>query len=277
MSSWTTLFPVLTSKSPTLDINTSFTSPLNSVQCTVFSFFLAVSAVSFAPGSVPRLGLLFLNVAFVVQAFISPPPDDVDNPAVLYTSGVLIGNLTARYLDRLYLHTPEKDFHHTAGKDGVREQPDALPWWRKFLWSFELFTVTRGLGWNWQVARIPPKPHQSRFQFIVRRLFKYVVMYFGLYLTAVICRGVLDGFPNVQDAQLRKILLLLTRNALFLHALIVLGWAMTIYSHFGLLMLPLSVICVGLRVGPRSWQDPEGWPPNFGSLKEAYSIRRFWG
>ena len=34
----------------------------------------------------------------------------------------------------------------------------------------------------------------------------------------------------------------------------------------------LAVVHIGFRL-----QDPSLWPPIFGELSEAYSIRRFWG
>ena len=254
-----------------------YSFPLDSVQCVLFSFLLAVLTISAPYGSPLRLGLLFLNIVFLAQAYIAPTPAGVYNPAFLYTSGVFIGNMSARYVDRLYLRVPERDFHRINHKDGTKEDPNKLPLVKKLLWAFELLTVTRGIGWNWSVARTPSAKRQTKGQFIRVRLFKYVIMYTGLYVTVSLCRGILDDFVGIQNVRLREYLVLVTNNALFLHVLIVLGWAMTIYSHFGILLLPLSILCVGLEVGPESWQDPKGWPPNFGHIKEAYSIRRFWG
>ncbi|GKZ40182.1 hypothetical protein AbraIFM66950_003006, partial [Aspergillus brasiliensis] len=64
---------------------------------------------------------------------------------------------------------------------------------------------------------------------------------------------------------------------LLLYALIVLGLALVVYSHFAVFVLPLSILCVGLQVGPVAWRDMSAWPPDYGSLREAYSLRRFWG
>ncbi|OQE41367.1 hypothetical protein PENCOP_c005G06543 [Penicillium coprophilum] len=92
-------------------------------------------------------------------------------------------------------------------------------------------------------------------------------MYAGLHLVNVTGYLVLSN-QNAVPSLVEK---------LQIYALMVGGSAMTIYSHFGPLMLPLSARCVGLQIGPRSWRDPASWPPNFASVSEAYSIRRFWG
>lgn len=248
---------------------------LDSHQCKALSFLLAVLTVSFPHGSVLRRGLLLLHLTVLAQAYFAPAPLNLTNVAELYTHGVLLGNLTARYIDRLYLRVPEEAFHRQV--NGKAEDPNQLPWLQKFLWALELFGVTRGIGWNWRISGIPRSGQQSRRQFLQSSLVKYIAMYTGLYITSVICRGILTGFQNLHNSTLQGVLVLMTDNAVCLSTFITLGWASVVYSHFGIIMLPLQILCVGLRVGPRAWQSPESWPPIFGSISEAYSIRRFWG
>lgn len=247
----------------------------DSHQCTALSFLLAVLTVSFPHGSVLRRGLLLLHITVLAQAYFAPAPLNLTNVAELYVHGVLLGNLTARYIDRLYLRVPEKAFHRLV--NGKAEDPDQLPWLQKVLWALELFSVTRGIGWNWRISGILCSGEQSRRQFLQRGLLKYIAMYTGLYLTTAICRGILTGFQSLHNSTLQGMLVLMTDNAVSLSFFIILGWALVVYSHFGIMMLPLQMLCVGLRVGPRAWQSPESWSPNFGSISEAYSIRRFWG
>lgn len=248
---------------------------LDSHQCTALAFLLAVLTVSFPHGSVLRRGLLLLHITVLAQAYFAPAPLNVTNVAALYVHGVLLGNLTARFIDRLYLRVPEKAFHRLV--NGKAEDPNQLPWLQKVLWALELFSVTRGIGWNWRVSGIPGSGEQSRRQFLQHCLLKYIAMYTCLYLTTAICQGILTGFQNLHNSNLQGVLVLMTDNAVSLFSFIILGWALIVYSHFGIMMLPLQMLCVGLRVGPRAWQSPESWPPNFGSISEAYSIRQFWG
>ncbi|RMZ77833.1 hypothetical protein DV737_g4174, partial [Chaetothyriales sp. CBS 132003] len=291
----------LTSLFSPLPYKATYLPWVNNTHFTGLSFFLACLIPCFEPDSPLRRGILLLQIICIAQAFITPPPSDVHNTAVLYTGGVLMGNLLARYVDRLYLRTPEVAFHRLKthhGKDdrsrghgsndsassstGVTRPPieDArkLPPSKRFLWMFELLAVTRGIGWDWQVPGIPKcKPELSRAQFLFASLWRYIAMYAGLYLVSLISEEILDGFSRIHHASLRNVLLALSTNPVPMAIFIVLGWAMTIYSHFGLLTLPISMICVGLGVGPPAWREPGAWLPNFGSLDEAYSIRRFWG
>ena len=269
--------------------------PLNNTHYTALAFLLACLIPSFTPQSALRRGLLLLQMLFAVLVFIAPPPSNISNTAVLYTAGVLSGNLLARYVDRVYLHTPEQEFSRlvhdplsnttpvqptteAATKQLVREDSTSLIGTQKLLWTFELLTVTRGIGWNWRVTGIPSQRAQlPRIRFVQSCLAKWVTMYASLHLFNLACCAILESFPSIRDPWLRATLVSLTSNTIFLYTFLILGWAVTIHSHFALLMLPLSMACVGMKVGPKAWQEPESWPPNFGSFKDAYSIRRFWG
>lgn len=266
-----------------------FFGPLNNTHYTALAFLLACLVPSFTPQSALRQGLFSLQVLFTVLVFIAPPPSNVPNTAVLYTAGVFGGNLLARYVDRLYLRIPEHAFSrqvHDPHSNGIlvhpktevatkrlaREDATRLAGTQKFFWTFELLTVTRGIGWNWRVDGIPSQPARlPRIRFVRSCLARWVTMYTSLHLFDMSCCAILTSFPSVRDPWIRATLISLTSNPIFL------GWAVTIYSHFALLMLPVAMACVGMRVGPAAWQEPESWPPNFGSFKEAYSIRRFWG
>lgn len=270
--------------------------PRDNTHYTAIAFILACLAPCFPQKSIFRRGILALQVYINVLTFLAPPPSGVANTAVLYTAGVLNGNLFARYVDRLYIHVPERDFHRVIVEapktqpsriknPGARqsdlpdhEDADNRPPIRRFLWMFEILGVTRGVGWNWRVTGIPQNPPNiSRATFVRACAVKYVAMYFGLYLISLCCDGIISSFQSFQHPELRATLILLTSRSLFLYIFIVLGWALTIYSHFAILMLPLAIVCVGLQVGPKAWQQVDAWPPNFGNFRDAYSIRRFWG
>jgi len=141
----------------------------------------------------------------------------------------------------------------------------------------ELMSVTRGIGWNWQVSGIPKSKPQTRASFLLTRVSIIVAMYVALYLTAVSCQSILEGFGDVQDDDTRRLLLRVTGNTMFLRCFIVVGWSVCVYGHFAIVEIPISLACVGLGIGPRKWRTVESWAPNFGSFREAYSIRRFWG
>lgn len=275
--------------------NLAFFKSLNNSHYTAIAFILACLVPCFPHGSVTRRGVLALQIYCTVLTFLAPPPSDIANSAVLYTAGVLNGNLLARYFDRLYLRVPERAFCRLTEegpesqptqlrKAGDRSNPPAredaskLPPISKFLWTFELLGVTRGIGWNWRVTGTTQNPaNLSRATFLQTCAVKYAGMYAGLYAISLCCDGILSSFRSLHYHELRAALIFLTNRSLFLYTFIILGWALTIYSHFALLMLPLAMVCVGLNLGPKAWQNVDAWPPIFGTSGDAYSIRRFWG
>ena len=268
---------------------------LDNTHFTVLAFLLACLIPSFTPQSALRRGLLLLQILLTVLIFVAPPPSGISNTAVLYTAGVLGGNLFARYVDRLYLRIPEREFcrlvhsplrsrspvqsrSELATERLVNEDATNMIGSQKLFWTIELLTVTRGIGWNWRVAGIPSQIEQiSRASFVRSCLARWVRMYTSLYVLDILCCAILASFPSIRDPWIRATLVSLASTKLFLYLFLVLGWSVTVYSHFALLMLPLSIACVGMRVGPEAWQNPASWPPNFGSFKDAYTIRQFWG
>ncbi|KAL4967234.1 wax synthase family protein [Aspergillus stella-maris] len=194
-----------------------------------------------------------------------------------------MGNLLARYFDRLYTNVPEDSFHRiTSAHPQKPESEDAtkLSPTQRLLWSLELLTVTRGIGWNWRVSSFPkPLPATSRSRFVTTQLLKFVAMYAALHVIEVTCRMILlsSSSPSPGPSPPSAPSSLPIPYNLHLYIVIVFGCATKIYSHFAILILPLSALCVGLQVGPTSWRSPTAWPSNFGRLRDAYSIRRFWG
>lgn len=252
---------------------------LDSLQCTFISFFLAIITVCCPPSSLLRRASLLLQVTFVVQAYFSPPPSGITDTATLYMYGVLLGNLTACYFDRLYSGSPEEKFYRIGEENRWKdfEGGGLRGLVGKFFWALELFTVRRGVGWNWKISSIPACQKKTRAEFVRLRLIKWVLMYSALYLTAMTAENILDDFKSIADPKFQTALASVVKNDIFLYIFIFLGSSAIIYSYFGIPMLSLQILCVGLSIGPLAWQDPEAWPPNFGSISEAYSIRRLWG
>ncbi|CAK49107.1 hypothetical protein An10g00160 [Aspergillus niger] len=241
---------------------------LVSTHYTALAFLLAVCIPSAPRKSILRYGLLLLQITCALQAFVAPPPPTSDS-AVLYTTGVLMANLLARYLDRLYTNVPEESFHRISSTNQSEEDATRLPLTQRLPWALELFSVTRGIGWDWRVSRIPElTAPKSRARFVTARLLTIIAMYAGLYLLEVTCQELLASYPSpgIDDGNPIQILM----GDLFLYGLIVLGLALVIYSHFALFVLPLSILCVGLQTGPVAWRDMSAWPPDYGSFNANF-------
>ncbi|KAF1977125.1 hypothetical protein BU23DRAFT_551055 [Bimuria novae-zelandiae CBS 107.79] len=242
--------------------------------CLALSFITAVLTPCFRRGSVERYGILALQVYFTVQAYLAPVKP-TGNLAVSYSSGVLLGNLTLRYFDRLYLHVPEEEFRRVQ-EDGVEERPDTLSLSQKLGWSVELLTTTRGVGWNWRVPGTPKAKKRTRAGFVFDRLVRWIAMYGGIFLAERICNGILNDWAQLPDGWIKSGLLAVTHNTVFLYTFVVLTLGLTVYTHFAMLTLPLALVCVGLGLGPAPWRQPDAWPATFNSLAEACSLRGFW-
>jgi hypothetical protein len=67
--------------------------------------------------------------------------------------------------------------------------------WKRFKDSGELWLFTaRGIGWNWEVARIPVRETQSKEHFLFRTFLRIV----GSYFAFDICRFAMGMFPYIQ-------------------------------------------------------------------------------
>lgn len=96
-------------------------------------------------------------------------------------------------------------------------------------------------------------------------------------MTAETANNILNDFRSITDPKLQAALVSVEKNDIFVYLFILLGSSAIIYSLFGIPMLSLQILCVGLHIGTRGWQDPEAWPPNLGRISEPYSIRRLCG
>lgn len=101
----------MNSSSATIDTNGSTVfGTLDNTHYTAIAFLSACLVPCLPAGSALREGVLFLQIAAAIYVFFAPPPSSISNTAVIYTTGVLGGNLLARYIDRLYLRLPEQAF-----------------------------------------------------------------------------------------------------------------------------------------------------------------------
>ncbi|EAW16874.1 uncharacterized protein NFIA_002240 [Aspergillus fischeri NRRL 181] len=148
--------------------------------------------------------------------------------------------------------------------------------------ALRLATSTRGVGTKWQVKNIPPFPawvtsadgSVDRMRFLIRQtailMWQYLaldLLYFGYFARFYQLQSFTHapgteflGYYNPTAIQQGARLAI---AIVFMVALrLLLDWA---YRCF-------SVISVGIKLTP-----PEDWPPLFGSIANAYTLRNFWG
>ena len=159
--------------------------------------------------------------------------------------------------------------------------PEQLPYSQRLLHAWVIFWNYRGIGTSWQVRHIPPERilgfkverPTTRTRFLKIRILNFLIMYFVLclwYDPLFAPRGwTADDFAVEKDYFFRrldevslrefKIRLYVTIN----HVLP--AWLAFNSTHAGISIL---AILLGGK--------PAEWPPFFGSILEAYSVRRYW-
>ncbi|KAI0114118.1 membrane bound O-acyl transferase family-domain-containing protein [Nemania sp. FL0031] len=166
--------------------------------------------------------------------------------ATVHTSSILIFNQKSIYMESL----PHYQRVRVAFRMWVNARRIQLPDGnspRKNMLEFSLKCV----GWIFSLV-------------ILHRILSYAVLHsliglgIGLQDFELDKQGIIP-LPNVRDVVLRLI--------------ISFQWIWNTYIILGATHSSLALIFVGAL----GWDSPEEWPPLFGNIAEAYSLRRFWG
>ncbi|RFU28964.1 hypothetical protein B7463_g7366, partial [Scytalidium lignicola] len=225
------------------------------------------------PNSVIRRMLYYTPLALLLCAYHAPlGSKTAGSPSTgAYQFGILLASWTMRILDRMYLNDPEATFLRID--NGETKSPLTYTPLQKLGWALELMCVTRGIGWNWQIAQIPPQKPRSRRSFFLMKARKAILTIGMLYIVRMAATALLQLAENVDRANKWAKLLL---HPAFLHSFMYASWAFVVYSSLNLAENILAFVFVGLRI-TQCWSQPEMWPSIFGSIKESYGIRRSWG
>ncbi len=173
----------------------------------------------------------------------------------VYAGSILLGS------DYILLTEPQKELRLRGQKEAV----DSAPLSERFRWGFRLWSSLRGVGWTHQPSRLgaPVSPDTTRLAFIRRRLLVVALNVFLLDAMSIYNRAnpafLGDGISMADRPWLLRYVDLL-------------AWVWTSQAQMRILHGIVSVVSVlsGLSV-PRDWVDP------FGSLLDAYTLRRLWG
>ncbi|MCJ1432183.1 hypothetical protein MMC27_001539 [Xylographa pallens] len=159
---------------------------------------------------------------------------------------------------------------------GQKTQQKHKPWNRL---SFGLFaaTSTRYVGTPYQVKEIPsfstrdPTYVPSRLEFLRGKLLGILLCYLILDLAASSAQPDLNTVLYAPD-NISLFSNSISSEKLITRTVSTLGFGIFMYCLMWSYMGLLGVIAVGSGLS-----EPRYWPPAFGPLKEAYSLRRFWG
>ncbi|KAH7140971.1 hypothetical protein EDB81DRAFT_799228 [Dactylonectria macrodidyma] len=170
-------------------------------------------------------------------------------------------------IERLLLHDPERDFWR-LDEEKLANRGRPPEWtWRKLRWALDLVATPRAVGWNFGSRKLNATrqairlKRPNRASFVVASLARAALAYLTLDAVILIGRTV-DierewgwAWPTIASMSLRVLLM-----------------GLSVYSSMALQFEIAAGISVGLRIN-----QPEDWPPLFGSIADGYTVANIWG
>lgn len=147
--------------------------------------------------------------------------------------------------------------------------------WHKAKWAIGVVSNPRGIGTEWQIRNLPPFSRKdkgyvpSRRSFLVQRIAGFVCFY----LLGWVYPQLIALLPlRVEDFESSKLRLFsLSTGELLVRVCYAVDAFLLLYIRHNTLHWLVSAIAVLLG------DSPERWPPLFGDIRDAYTLRRFWG
>ncbi|PCH37582.1 hypothetical protein WOLCODRAFT_140945 [Wolfiporia cocos MD-104 SS10] len=148
----------------------------------------------------------------------------------------------------LWMVDPLTEYRHE--RDVVH--PLTLSFMRRAYWVQSSMLSCRGVGWNFQVANVPPRLYVPRANFVYNRLFSAIRWYL------------------LADAVQSSTIFLRPHGHVVQHCIFSLARFGTVITILAMQFDLLSVISVAL-----GFYEPHDWPGIFGRWSDAYSVRRW--
>jgi len=124
------------------------------------------------PGKVRTIAVTSI-LGYLAAEVMANPIDKLAEDALLPIQSIVV---FSHWISFYLLQTPEKEYmrvarhksRHDKINDGDRVKEigafeSATTWWDKLRWVTSLKMTLRGVGWNWEVKNIPPKPSQTKW------------------------------------------------------------------------------------------------------------------
>ena len=134
----------------------------------------------------------------------------------------------------------------------------------KIIWALRLMTSPRGIGWNWQVRDVSSNPdsHARRWVAVRRYALRAVAAYaqkLGVLYVLGVAKYLLAEGEGVTGNRLVSVLV---------------GLCVWSWEYFELNSMYSVAAAMSIAAGAC---EPWEWPPIFGPISEAWSVRQFWG
>ena len=202
-------------------------------------------------------GLLFIPTLSICLylAFYTTTGDVATTSAMAYTVLCLIFSS----LDLTVLTDVQSELRLVGQKTSI----SAASLSDRFWWGLRLLLSPRGIGWAHEpTTHILPHPTTSRVRFLwdqLLRTAKFIIIFDIVRVLSYSNPYFQKGGPSLTDAGL------LWRSTVLAHVI-------TVYASMARVYTIYSIVSVGLGL-----TVPGDWPPLFGYLGDAYTVRRSWG
>ncbi|TFK48302.1 hypothetical protein OE88DRAFT_1737984 [Heliocybe sulcata] len=179
-----------------------------------------------------------------------------------YSMGSAIMIHVAQALHFVYLTDALVEYRHERD----RSDPASLPILKRWWWMLCSVYSFRGVGWNYQVANVPPHPQTPRWAFVFHRLVRAARDYLLVDLAYTYVQSnpyFMSPRPDTSP---------FTSQGYLFRCINILAWMTIPYCGLKMNYSLLSAACVALGI-----HEPRHFPDLFGSWSDAYTLRRFWG
>ena len=161
----------------------------------------------------------------------------------------------------ILLTEPQRELRY-AGQKGLEISKASFS--SRFRWGVRLWASPRGVGFMHEpAARLPPRPKQPTHQAFVLSQLRSITVYLILFD--------LTGIMNRANPYWTKDVPVVVGNQR-LWRLASFGYPLILYAAMTIKHKIVSIIAV-----LAGFSQPREWPDLFGSLFEAYTVRRVWG
>ncbi|KAI1792381.1 membrane bound O-acyl transferase family-domain-containing protein [Ganoderma leucocontextum] len=146
--------------------------------------------------------------------------------------------------------------------------PETYPLWKRIYYAVSIVWSPRLIGWDTQVANVPPPTTKSRAAFLQQAAFTVVKSALIVDLAGTYVRlqplFELQGTPGFPTGL----------RGYVMASVCLFAYCTKSYANLRLQYTLLAIVCVATGLGNG---DPEMWPDLIGNWWDAYTVRRFWG
>ncbi|OSX58091.1 hypothetical protein POSPLADRAFT_1061202 [Postia placenta MAD-698-R-SB12] len=141
-----------------------------------------------------------------------------------------------------------------------------MPFLRRMYWALCVITGPRGVGWNCQIANVPPRPSEPRWSFVRQQLLYALRWYLPVDLAQTYQRS--NPSFSHHDAGLFS----LSSQGYIQRCVNIVAWFSPAYGMIDMPYRLFSAVSVAT-----AWSMPRDWPAMYGEWADAYTLRWFWG